>query len=312
MVPIPEYPVFRRLEIGDRAVIEAITRQFPPYSDFSFTSLYSWDIDQLCMISMLGGNLIVRFKNYVTDAHFYSFIGHDAVVETAATLLEHARQEGLPSELRLVPETVIAADERLARCFSVAADRDNDDYVHAVEDWARFSGAGFREHRRLLARCRERANLDARVLALCDPVSQDAIRALFHRWAQQKPPLQAESHQAELFALQRVFDLSRSDRLEACGIYDGSCLVGLSIWEDLWDGYAVIHFQKADQTYRGLSSLQAHEMGRLLQARGCHLVNGEQDLGIWGLRGYKRSLQPCHHLRKFVVAKRAKRIRPAP
>ena len=304
MTPIPAFPVFRRLEIGDRAVIEAITRQFPPYSDFSFTSLYAWDIDQSCMISMLGDNVVVRFKDFVSDAHFYSFIGQDAVVETTAALLEHAWQEGLPAELRFIPETVIAADDRLARCFSVTADRDNFDYVHAVDDWARFSGSGFREHRRLRLRCQERATLDVRALTLGDPESQDAILNLFHLWAEQKPAFPDESYQPELTALQRSLHLSAGNRLAACGVYDGECLVGVSIWEGLWDGYAVIHFQKADRNYRGLASLQAHEMGRLLKARGYRLINGEQDLGIRGLRCHKWSLQPCHFLRKYVIAKR--------
>lgn len=305
MTPIPRFPAFRRLKIGDRAAIEAITRQFPPYSDFDFTSLYAWDIDETCVISMLGGNLVVRFRDYTSDAHFLSFIGQNAVVETAETLLRHARQEALQPRLQLIPDVVVAADERLWDCFAVTLDRDNFDYVYTVDSWAHFLHPGFREHRRKMTRCRERASLEHRVLDLSDLCHQDAVLDLFHRWAAQKPGLLVEKWQHELTALRRVFALTVDGQLSACGFHDGDRLVAFSVWEGLRDGeYALIHFQKADRAYSGLSSWQAHELGRLLHSRGFRLINFEQDLGIPGLREYKRSLQPCRYLRKYTIAER--------
>ena len=254
---------------------------------------------------MLGENLVVRFKDYGTDAHFFSILGQVAVVEAVAALLAHARREGLLLQLRLVPEAVIAADERVGRCFSVTADRDNFDYVYAVDAWAHFLHPGFREHRRLLARSRERADLDVRSFPPDDRVVQDAMVGLFHRWVAQKPALPGHDHVNELTALQRVFALAASGRLHACGFFDAERLVGFVIWEGLSGGeYAMLHFQKADRDYPGLSSWQNHAMGTLLEAKGYRLINGEQDLGIAGLRAHKRSLQPCRFLRKYVIAER--------
>jgi hypothetical protein len=303
---IPRFPTFRRLEIADRAAIETKTRRFPPYSDFGFTSLWAWDTDETCAISMLGGNLVVRLQDYRTEECVFSFLGQDAVGATVGALLAHARREGLPVQLRLVPEAVIAADEGVRRRYAVALDRDNFDYVYAVEAWAHFLHPGFREHRRKLARCRECAALDCRLLDAGDSAVQGAMLALFDRWAAQKPALAGEDRQRERTALERVFVLAGGDRLEAGGFYDGERLVGFSIWEGLPGGeWAVIHFQKADRAYRGLSSWQAQELGRLLLTRGYRLINFEQDLGIPGLGEFKRSLQPCRFLRKYVVAERA-------
>ena len=306
MTPIPRYPAFRRLEIGDRLDIEAILECFLPYSDFGFTSLWAWDTDKSCAISMLGGNLVVRSKDYTSDVHSWSFIGQDAVVETARTLLAHARLEGLPGRLTLVPGVVIAADDRLPRLFSVAADRKNRDYVNAAEDWASFSKPGFREHLRRLNRCREQAALDFRLLDPGDPLCQDAILGLSHCWARQKSA--DDDHRDELTALHRFFALTGDDRLAACGFYDRERLAGFSLWEGLPGGeWAVIHFQKADRAYPGLSSWQAHEIGRLLLARGYRLINGQQDLGIAGLRSFKESLLPRGYLEKYVIAERSDR-----
>ena len=105
--------------------------------------------------------------------------------------------------------------------------------------------------------------------------------------------------------MRRIFALADEGRLSATGFYDGKLLIGFTLWEGLPDSeWAVMHFQKADRSYPGLPSWQTHEMGRTLIAQGYRLVNGEQDMGIPGLRAYKQSLQPCRYLKKYVVAGR--------
>ena len=303
MNPIPQFPTMRRLELGDRTAIEAIVGRFAPYSDFTFTSLWAWDTDESCAIAMLGENLVVRFKDYESEDHFYSFIGQDAVVDAAETLLAHAREEGLPAQLKLVPEVVIQADDRLEERFAVAPDRDNFDYLYDTAEWATFPSPRFRKHRKRLDRCREHAALEVRAVDPGDPCCQAAIVDLFHRWAAQRPTSGNGDHRHELAALQRVFALNGSNPLSGCGFFDGERLVGFSLWEGLPDGaYAVSHFQKSDRAYPELSSWQAHEVGRFLEGRGFRLLNGEQDLGIPGLRDYKQSLQPDRLLRKYVIA----------
>jgi hypothetical protein len=302
MLPIPSFPQFRALAATDRSAIEAFSGRFPPYSDFGFTSLYAWDTDQSCAIAMLGDNLVLRLKDYAADGHFLTFLGQDRVIEAVRTLLDYAQREGLPAELRLVPEAVIQVDSRLPDHFAISEDRDNFDYIHAVEEWARFPNPWYREHRRRLARCQEQS-LECRSLDLGSPRCQDAVLGLFDRWREQKPALPGEDREHERSALRRVFDLAADSRLAACGLVDGEQLVGFSIWERLPDGdYGVAHFQKADRNYRGLSSWQANELGRRLLAAGCRLINYEQDLGISGLREFKRSLRPCQMLKKYVIA----------
>jgi hypothetical protein len=302
---IPSFPTFRRLERGDRPRIEALNGRFPPISDFGFVSLWAWDTKESCLISMLGNNLIFRLKNYTSDEHFLTVLGQDAVAEAAETLLSWARREGLVPELRLVPEAVIEADARLAARFAVTADPDNFDYVYRVHDWAHFSTSGFREHRRLVAKCREHADLDFRSFDPKAPLGQKAIFDLFNRWVEQKPASVRGDTEQERTALHRLIELTGDNTLAASGFFDGERLVGFSLWEGLpGSDFATIHFQKTDRDYRGLSSWQPHAMGQLLLESGYRHINGEQDLGIRGLRMHKRSFQPCQFLRKYVIAER--------
>src|SRR4051812_16029246 len=100
---IPKFPDFKRLEISDRADVEAITKQFPPSSDFNFTSMWCWDTHGEIRLSQLNGNLIVKFTDYLTGEPFFSFVGTNKVNETAEKLLELSKKEALVQKLKLVP-----------------------------------------------------------------------------------------------------------------------------------------------------------------------------------------------------------------
>jgi hypothetical protein len=41
---LPEFPKFKSIEISDKEDVEKITKKYPPYSDFNFVSMWSWDI----------------------------------------------------------------------------------------------------------------------------------------------------------------------------------------------------------------------------------------------------------------------------
>lgn len=302
MTPIPAFPTFRRLSYWDRAAIERLTAQFPPYSDFGFTSLWVWDTDETCAISRHGGNLIVRFKDFTSNDHFYSFIGQDRIPETVELLLSRARDEGLAAQLRLVPEITVRAEPRLVEQFIITEDRDNFDYVYSLADWASFPSPRFQRHQKRLELCCQQTTLANRELDVSERDVQDAMRQLFHTWVYRQGGSGCEDARHERAALERLFALPDKARIAAFGAYDGDQLAGFAIWEGLPDGRcSVSHFQKADRSYGELSSWLAHSLGKRLSQSGYQQLNAEQDLGIPGLRNYKRSLQPCHYLRKYTI-----------
>lgn len=72
---IPEFPKFKHIELIDKEEIEQITHKYPPYSDFNFVSMWSWDIKGEIRISKLNNNLVVRFTDYLSGNPFFSFLG---------------------------------------------------------------------------------------------------------------------------------------------------------------------------------------------------------------------------------------------
>ena len=101
---IPQFPEFKKLELSDKEEIQKMTQKYPPYSDFNFVSMWSWDIKGEMRISVLNENLVVRFTDYITGKLFYSFLGDNEVSETAKKLLDLSKAEGLTPELKLIPE----------------------------------------------------------------------------------------------------------------------------------------------------------------------------------------------------------------
>lgn len=305
MALIPPFPHFRPITLADRGAIEDVTSCFPPSSDFNFTGLWAWDTGGQGAIAMLGGNLVFRLKDYTGDQYFYTFLGQDHVVEACATLLDHARQVGLRQQLWLIPEEIVTADPCLRQHFIVDEDRDNFDYIYAAEDWALLPASRFSTHRKMSRLYREQETLAWRRIDPADPACQLAITEIFRRWAEQTSPEATEQDQPEGIALQRLFAMPGDDRLAACGAFDGDRLVGFTIWETLPGGDGVVvHFQKADRAYKGLSSWQAHTLGQHLVAEGHRFLNAEQDLGIPGLRAHKLSLRPTSFLRKYIISER--------
>ena len=112
---IPEFPQFKKLELSDKKDIEKFTSKFPPYSDFNFVSMWSWDIKGEMRLSVLNNNLVVRFTDYLTGNPFYSFLGDNKVNETAEQLLELSKNEGLKAELKLIPEDSVRSVDKSER-----------------------------------------------------------------------------------------------------------------------------------------------------------------------------------------------------
>src|SRR3990167_9981485 len=101
---IPEFPHFKKLELADKKDVEKFTQKYPPYSDFNFVSMWSWDIKGEMRLSTLNNNLVVRFTDYLTGEPFYSFLGDNKVNETAEKLLDFTLEEEIKPKLHLIAD----------------------------------------------------------------------------------------------------------------------------------------------------------------------------------------------------------------
>ncbi|MFB5615496.1 MAG: hypothetical protein ACE5RI_10495, partial [Candidatus Nitrosomaritimum yanchengensis] len=126
----PDFPEFKKLEISDKETIDNFTKNFEPYSDFNFVSMFTWDINNDMEFSFINNNLVVKFKDYNSDNYFYSFLGDNKCVETSIKLLQYTKEFNSKNTLKLIPEVVVNNILRSENIkIDIKEDRGDWDYV---------------------------------------------------------------------------------------------------------------------------------------------------------------------------------------
>ena len=299
---IPEFPAFKLLDIADRDEVERLTRRYPPYSDFNFVSMYCYDTTGDCRVSLLSGNLVVRFRDYVTLEPFYSFLGTHRVLDTVERLLEQANRESIAPMLRLVPATVVEGANGQLNGLSVSEDPDSADYIIAAHELIELTSGRWRSKRKSANRFRRKhPHCAIREMDLANDITQGQVRGLFETWADKRRKPSSETRN-EFAALERIMRHSRRFNLLSVGAHLDGRLIGFTINEAVHAGHYMGHFGKADPDYAGISVVLESETAKGMARLGYSQMNYQQDLGLDGLRCYKRSWRPVHCLHKVTIA----------
>lgn len=283
--------------------IERCVSRFRSYSDYNFSSLWSYNTKEMIEISLLYDNLVVKFTDYLTGNQFISFIGNNKLPATLDDLFLYLEKEGLPNSLKLIPEEVIEGMKDFAHGFTVREDEENHDYILSVENLVSLSGNKLRGKRNFLNRFRKQyPSVTIVHLDLSNTSVQEEIMRLFSVWQNNKQASD-EDTKIEQTAIKRLLEITNNSNCFGIGFYDKNKLICFSINEITHDGYGLIHFEKADTDYVGIYTAMKHEIARFLEQRGVSFINYEQNLGIPSLRKAKESYQPVKFFKKFTISK---------
>ncbi len=301
---LPLYPTFKNPELEDKKSIEEITDNFPPYSDFNFVSLYSYNTDNDALITNLNDNLVIKFRDYITNEPFYSFIGNKKVTETAGELLKRAKKENAMNILQLIPESVVHADIRLIEDFDVKEDPDNFDYVLDIPEIASLEGEKYHNKRHAVNRFHaDNPEHEVKILDVSDCKIQKEIIDLFDLWVKVRNK-NIEETEHEKKAIIRLIQAANKLNLLAIGIYINNKMVGFAVAEILKNNYAIFHFIKANTEHKGIfESLYMLKAKELIKNQIKHW-NIEQDLGIENLKKSKELWRPVGFLKKYIITEK--------
>ncbi len=303
---LPTFPEFVPFSTIDRATYEAYISDFDPYSDYGYTSLYSWSRAGDHYISKLNDNLVLSMQDYMSDKKMISFIGNNLVDDTARTLLNFvAEHNEYAKELYLVPETTASLIS--IEGLKVEEDEDNHDYILSTEHFNCLDGAESAHTRRKLSQFQrsygERSIVEAADLS--QPRTKNAIRKLGYEWAFMGTEGSVSAHQ-EMAAIERLLkDISQlniNNSIHCLALYVDDKMEGFCIYEIQAD-FAIVHFIKANIELSGAADyMMVSTMREILRLHGITKVNHEQDLGIIGLRAAKKRYCPSGYLKKYTVA----------
>lgn len=296
---IPEFPNWKELELSDRELVERVTSKYPPYSDFNFVSMYSWDVNGEMRISRLNDNLIVRFTDYLDGSPFFSVIGDNNLEDSIKKLLQYSKNEHDKNDLRLVPQHVASQLNKLD--FSLEQDKGANDYIYEVEhlanmhNWPQHSSG-----KNVRSFTKNYPNYVVKHECL-ENVNENEYLDMFIRWAKSKD-IDGYLGLNEYKALDRIFETNHY-RLNAVSVYVDGVMVGFTIYEIVSPKYAISHFAKADTDYhKAVGDILNWEEAKILKEKGVKYFNWEQDLGIPGLRKSKEKYQPISYLEKFKIS----------
>lgn len=301
---IPRFPIFKKLTIQDKDEIEAFVKQYPPYSDYNFVSLWCWNTKDSVEISILNDNLVVKFLDYFGAEHYYSFLGNKKAEQTIDTLLTHSQKNNIAKKLILIPEINLSFVKRVFSNFLITEDENNFDYILSVNEIYKLTGNKFGSKRNFVNRfIKKYPEAAVDVFDINNPKLQRQIESLFFTWEKQTNKNRSETNN-ELTAVQRLLKSASNFDLICTGIFMKNQLIAYSIDEILKNNYAIIHFEKADASCIGIFQYLKQQTARHLKRLGCKYINYEQDLGITGLRKAKKSWYPVEYLKKYIVSKK--------
>lgn len=299
---IPEFPSFKKIELTDRTAIEAHTRKYPPYSDFNFTSLWSWDSGGKRGVSRLRNNLVVRFTDYQTQSPFLSFLGTHKVEETVRELLAYAKDMDMRPALHLVPEIVI--NEIDIPAFKVVCDQDNCDYVYLVSALAHMPGGAYKSKRVLAKKFTEQQpNVRFEMRNLHRSGLHTDIVSVIRSWEKNKSVNRRLHNIAhEDAAIQRLLKMPYARNVMIGAVFIDEVMEAFTIEEIVPHKYSIGHFWKTGGTHPGAYEFLAQKTAQYLGERGVIYWNWEQDLGLESLRFSKTSYRPSDFLKKYTVS----------
>ncbi|HRH31330.1 MAG TPA: phosphatidylglycerol lysyltransferase domain-containing protein [Candidatus Paceibacterota bacterium] len=298
---VPTFPEFKHFELSDKEAIESFTKNFPPYSDFNFVSIYSWDVKSAMAFCQLNGNLVVRFTDYLTGSFFYSFLGNTKQNETAKELLDFAKKTGTLPQLKLMPgASVEGLDPDI---FLIEEDPDSFDYLYDTEALSNLVGNKYLSRRGEVNRfLKKEYQYECREINIFE--NKEYILDLAHYWIDNKESPEAQrAARNEMFAINRLLSCDfEASALLTFGIFSHNKMIGFVVNEILPSGNSMLHFEKANHSFTGIHSFMIKENAALLHRKGVITMNYEQDLGIESLRKSKTSFRPSAFLKKSLVS----------
>jgi hypothetical protein len=288
------------LALEHQPLIERHTQPFPPYSDFTFPSLWCWNEGDRLEVSELYGNLVIKFHDYFSQEPFYSFVGQQQVQATIAELSAFAAQmNGYLPRLQLIPAHNLQALD-LGPAYRVTTDRDNADYVYRVSDLATMAGGKYQVHRNFINRFNKAYHWETRQLDLRSEEEWQGVLRVLMTWQAHKADVGVEVG-VDIHALHALRTLLPQLTILAVGIFVDGLLCGYTINELNQQRYATNLFEHGDVGYTGIFRVLKQQTCLRLQQLGFEYWNHQQDSGFLGLRQAKESFQPAFYLHKLHI-----------
>ena len=299
---VVDFPQFNKVTLEDKRFFDEFNAQFPPYADWAFGTLMTWwDIFDDLEASQLNGNVIIK-SSYLSmgGAPRLTLLGNQHIDETVSTIFAFQKQHNYPQALYSLPQYTVDA-LRVPNNYTLIDDLNAAEYISSINSHITLEGSSLYHMRKAVHRF-ERSmlehTLDITYVSLDTLQAKMLLINSLHTW---HDIYKNDRELLEGLTIDRALLIAEHIDLQSLCIFIDKQLAGFVLYKPLHGGYANINHIKVSKEYPNLFRYLTHTAAVYLQPLGYDYLNGEQDLGIEGLRKYKTSLQPIEKFHKYDI-----------
>lgn len=307
------FPEFKKYNVNeDYEGYKYFYGQIEPVSDFSPNNISVWlDINNDLYLAEDHGNLILRYScPFLDNKTVYSVIGINSPIKTIDKLLAYQDMNGLPQELIMIPQTVVAhIKHKDLEKLNVEEDTENFDYIYLVADKANLTSPDVAKFRRTINRfIRDYGDeVTIKEIDLTDKIEASKLVNALHTWKSGNVVSNNDKLSIEGVAIDRYLNKREQLAPHCLEVFVGDVMVGFSIYNyPPQKAYAIINHIKCNYSYTNVFDFVFFCIMSHLKMDGIIYANGEQDLGIEGLRDYKHKLGPVSYIKRYTIKPRTK------
>lgn len=293
----PKFPIFRPLQVYDKAKIIEVTQKFQPLAAINFLSLLSWGQTQ---ISYLNSNLVLATLDVIENKIIYTLLGIKNIKKSVAEIFALQQAQGIVPALHLIPEEILLNAVDLHRHFSIQLDRGNCSYVYAIKPFLEHFSS-MRTHRNLFNRFKANyAIMDFPLHNLSDDLVFNNVLQIFTQWQVEKNRTNEEVR-LELEALMKMRDQAIHFNLYVLFLIVENNIIGFHIIEFSSQKHLIRHIGKVLAGYLGADEMMYYKEAQMCLAIGYEYINTGEDHNIAGLRSHKESYHPTFLVKSYSI-----------
>jgi len=246
------------------------------------------------------GGCLTFFSQFDRRSVYPFPIGSGDLKPVLDAIIHDARARGIPCCLSSMTDADCETLETLyPGKFRFHTDRDNFDYIYAIEDLADLKGRKFQKKRNHLNKFRKE-HPDCLALPLDESTRAKAFCMLRHWYENRTAAHPEEDFQLEKVALERAFAFQKELGIEGMVLMEEGEVIAFTMGSRLSPDTFDIHFEKAREDIDGAYAAINQAFSSHLREKYPELkwLNREDDLGIEGLRKAKLSYNPARLLQK--------------
>lgn len=312
---IPDFPEFRPLNLKDKDILQPRLWDLQPeISDRCFTNLFIWQKFYNIRISQFKGAICLFSDTDTTPEKEFFFppLGHDHVIEALEACFDLMLSRNTRPIIRRASENFVQDHLHCRDKYLAREDTSISDYIYRAEDLINLRGRRYHGQRNFIKRFKDKYPYHSTEFLGRENISE-CLR-FNEQWLENK--LLVLSHELDINSDPPpdavVFLRAEAGTAGKILVHFGDLdLIGLAVRIDgkiraftvgqkLNSQTALIHIEKADHSYVGLSQFLSQTFCEQAWA-DCEYINRMEDLGIEGLRRAKLALGPHHMAKKYTI-----------